>query len=385
MNWHMFSNEDNLVGNDRLYNKFLDIYVLHPRTHIKDGRALYTDYEVHVKTNHPEFAIKESQVRRRYSEFVWLKNRLGINDVMMSTAPSLPGKRYFGRFKDPFLLQRQFGLQSFMNNVVEVNPFLSDPALHLFLQTDLLVEQMERYLEHCSLLSNIRDRIIMLQKNREQKAKEKETQTTQEYEHSYTKTLNLKKTLSSDCIYSMKKKNMSSCEKHGGKGWSQYLGDDFRPSIVKTDRDVTDFSSGASNFHTRMTATAHVLPGGQLCLPDDNVDMPLPSPTLIHRRSVSWHGNERDVIDLLLDSYDILPKLPAEAYVDDSMSFSQTSKLESSVSGTNQDDSSDDGTEIDISKRLSEYTIVPLPPTNNFSRETTRGFHHSFSGSYDER
>lgn len=84
----------------------------------------------------------------------------------------------------------------------------------------------------------------MLQKNREQKAKEKETQTTQEYEHSYTKTLNLKKTLSSDCIYSMKKKNMSSCEKHGGKGWSQYLGDDFRPSIVKTDRDVTDFSSG---------------------------------------------------------------------------------------------------------------------------------------------
>ena len=36
-----------------------------------------------LQTNHPEFALEETSVRRRYREFVWLKNRLGMNDVMM--------------------------------------------------------------------------------------------------------------------------------------------------------------------------------------------------------------------------------------------------------------------------------------------------------------
>ena len=40
-------------------------------------------YFLFLQTNHPEFALKESIVRRRYSEFVWLKQRFGLNDVMM--------------------------------------------------------------------------------------------------------------------------------------------------------------------------------------------------------------------------------------------------------------------------------------------------------------
>jgi len=35
-----------------------------------------------------------------------------------STAPSLPGKKYVGRFKDPFLMKRQMGLQNFMNKYI---------------------------------------------------------------------------------------------------------------------------------------------------------------------------------------------------------------------------------------------------------------------------
>ena len=36
----------------------------------------YTDYEVRMKTNLPVFRVKESSVRRRYSDFEWLRNEL---------------------------------------------------------------------------------------------------------------------------------------------------------------------------------------------------------------------------------------------------------------------------------------------------------------------
>ena len=73
---------------------FLEIDVGNPQTH-GFGRARYTDYEVHVRvctrvarrlmgwlilaqpqTNLPVFKLKDSKVRRRYSDFVWLREEL---------------------------------------------------------------------------------------------------------------------------------------------------------------------------------------------------------------------------------------------------------------------------------------------------------------------
>lgn len=44
-----------------------------------------------------------------------MQNDLNFVMIFFRTAPSLPGKRYVGRFKDTFLKERQQGLQNFMN------------------------------------------------------------------------------------------------------------------------------------------------------------------------------------------------------------------------------------------------------------------------------
>jgi len=54
---------------------FLEIDVINPITH-GIGNKRYTDYEVRMKTNLPVFRVKESSVRRRYSDFEWLRCEL---------------------------------------------------------------------------------------------------------------------------------------------------------------------------------------------------------------------------------------------------------------------------------------------------------------------
>ena len=49
--------------------------MINPITHGVAGKR-YTDYEVRLKTNLPVFRVKESSVRRRYSDFEWLRNEL---------------------------------------------------------------------------------------------------------------------------------------------------------------------------------------------------------------------------------------------------------------------------------------------------------------------
>lgn len=54
---------------------FLEIEVVNPITH-GVGKNRYTDYEVRLRTNLPVFKHKESSVRRRYSDFEWLRTEL---------------------------------------------------------------------------------------------------------------------------------------------------------------------------------------------------------------------------------------------------------------------------------------------------------------------
>jgi len=54
---------------------FLEIEVCDAQTH-GYGRKRYTDYEVKMSTNLPVFRLKSSSVRRRYSDFEWLRGEL---------------------------------------------------------------------------------------------------------------------------------------------------------------------------------------------------------------------------------------------------------------------------------------------------------------------
>ncbi|XP_065072001.1 sorting nexin-10A-like [Rhopilema esculentum] len=114
----------------------------------KNGKR-YTDFEICLKSNSKAFTIGRSSVRRRYSDFVWLRNWLSENNEGFSSirkTPSLPPKKLIGRFEVEFIQNRMKGLQRFLRKVIEQNVFLSDKALHLFLQSNLSVKQIENYL-----------------------------------------------------------------------------------------------------------------------------------------------------------------------------------------------------------------------------------------------
>jgi len=97
---------------------------------------------VTTTTTFPEYKEKEFSVRRRYKEFVVLRNilkdklnergkRLTLANLPGNTLTSFLGS---GRFDDEFVEQRRKGLEEFMNSVVN-HPFSRfEKALQDFLQ-----------------------------------------------------------------------------------------------------------------------------------------------------------------------------------------------------------------------------------------------------------
>ncbi|XP_052313367.1 sorting nexin-12-like isoform X6 [Oncorhynchus keta] len=83
-------------------------------THVGDGKT--------NETNLPIFKLKDSTVRRRYSDFEWLKNELERDSKIV--VPPLPGKALKrqlpfrgdeGIFEDAFIEERRVGLEQFIN------------------------------------------------------------------------------------------------------------------------------------------------------------------------------------------------------------------------------------------------------------------------------
>ena len=123
------------------------VEVRNPVNHIETGKK-YTDFEICIKTTNIAFIIPQSYVRRRYSDFVWLRSWLAKNngDFMNKEMPKLPPKKLVNRFDHEFLKDRMSGLQTFLRSVILHNVFLSDKALHLFLQSGIPVNQINDYL-----------------------------------------------------------------------------------------------------------------------------------------------------------------------------------------------------------------------------------------------
>ncbi|XP_066932522.1 uncharacterized protein [Clytia hemisphaerica] len=130
-------------GRNKTHQEYIKITVRNPRTHISRDKALYTDYEIRIETNNIAFACTDSCVRRRYSDFQWLRNRLLSQFALERSLPELPPKKVFGRFKRQFLKNRQKGLQAFLEDITGQSTYLSDIAVHLFLQTSLSVSEIQ--------------------------------------------------------------------------------------------------------------------------------------------------------------------------------------------------------------------------------------------------
>ena len=85
-------------------------------------------------------------------------------------------------------------------------------------------------------LSNIRDRIIALQKTHEQK---QENESNRDQKQIYNiKTVGITKSQSADSILSMEVKDDRIKQDEGGRGWSQFIGD------ATAEPDVTDYNKG---------------------------------------------------------------------------------------------------------------------------------------------
>ncbi|CCF57496.1 hypothetical protein KAFR_0C05050 [Kazachstania africana CBS 2517] len=133
---------------------FLEIEVTNPITHHTNNgeytNETFTDYEIICKTNLPNFKLKYSKVRRRYSDFEFFKkcllkemNLLGNSSYNSSriNIPHLPGKIFLSnRFNNEVIEERRQGLNKWLNSVA-THPLLqsSSHILVRFIQNEKFI------------------------------------------------------------------------------------------------------------------------------------------------------------------------------------------------------------------------------------------------------
>ncbi|XP_026149879.1 sorting nexin-10B [Mastacembelus armatus] len=122
----------------------ISVWVRDPRIQKNDFWHAYIDYEICLHTDSVFFTKKISSVRRRYSEFVWLRQKLQANSLLMVQLPELPPKNpFFSLNNGHQITERMKGLQTFLEKILQSPLLLSDSCLHLFLQSELSVSKME--------------------------------------------------------------------------------------------------------------------------------------------------------------------------------------------------------------------------------------------------
>ncbi|KAG8010126.1 Sorting nexin-10A [Nibea albiflora] len=122
----------------------ISVWVRDPRIRKNDFWHAYIDYEICLHTDSVCFTKKISSVRRRYSEFVWLRQKLQANSMLMVQLPELPPKNpFFSLNNAQQITERMKGLQRFLEQILHNPLLLSDSCLHLFLQSQLSVSKMQ--------------------------------------------------------------------------------------------------------------------------------------------------------------------------------------------------------------------------------------------------
>nr|GLL24706.1 sorting nexin 1-like isoform X3 [Ipomoea trifida] len=102
-----------------------------------NGVQAYISYKVIAKTNLPEYQAQEKIVIRRYSDFVWLRDRL-FEKYKGIFIPPLPEKNTVEkfRFSAEFIEMRRQALDIFINRVASHNGLRQSEDLRIFLQAD---------------------------------------------------------------------------------------------------------------------------------------------------------------------------------------------------------------------------------------------------------
>ncbi|XP_014689353.1 sorting nexin-11 isoform X1 [Equus asinus] len=135
--------QDPRVQNEGSWNSYVDYKIfLHVSASDFSAGQHSPGLRASGETNSKAFTAKTSCVRRRYREFVWLRKQLQRNAGLVPV-PELPGKSTFFGNSDEFIEKRRQGLQHFLEKVLQSVVLLSDSQLHLFLQSQLSVPEIE--------------------------------------------------------------------------------------------------------------------------------------------------------------------------------------------------------------------------------------------------
>ncbi|XP_062385223.1 sorting nexin-10A [Sardina pilchardus] len=128
---------------DGLKKEFICVCVRDPHSHKEDYWHTHIDYEICLYTNSMCFRKKTSCVRRRYSEFVWLRQRLQENEILIDLPKLPPWNPFFSLSNTCQVAERMKGLQKFLEDVLQTSLFLSDSRVHLFLQSHLNIMKID--------------------------------------------------------------------------------------------------------------------------------------------------------------------------------------------------------------------------------------------------
>eukprot|EP01089_Gocevia_fonbrunei_P010955 TRINITY_DN23994_c0_g1_i1.p1 TRINITY_DN23994_c0_g1~~TRINITY_DN23994_c0_g1_i1.p1 ORF type:complete len:174 (-),score=29.07 TRINITY_DN23994_c0_g1_i1:87-608(-) len=134
------------IAGDYQEEEYISITVTEPQDIEVGGKKIHTTYLITTETTFPQYKTKEFSVRRRYSDFVWLRAKL--KDTMErskkgknkgGTIPFLPGNTLSslvgsGRFDPAFIEERRQGLERFIISVANHVICRFDTGLHAFLQ-----------------------------------------------------------------------------------------------------------------------------------------------------------------------------------------------------------------------------------------------------------
>ncbi|KAG2686644.1 hypothetical protein I3843_09G016200 [Carya illinoinensis] len=121
---------------------YLSVSVTDP-VKLGNGVQAYISYRVITKTNLPEYQGPEKIVIRRYSDFVWLRDRLfeKYKGIFIPPLPEKSAVEKF-RFSAEFIEMRRQALDIFVNRIASHHELQQSEDLRTFLQAD--EETMER-------------------------------------------------------------------------------------------------------------------------------------------------------------------------------------------------------------------------------------------------
>ncbi|CAK7341881.1 unnamed protein product [Dovyalis caffra] len=121
---------------------YLSVSVTDP-VKLGNGVQAYISYRVITKTNLPEYQGHEKIVIRRYSDFVWLRDRLfdKYKGVFIPPLPEKSAVEKF-RFSAEFIEMRRRGLDIFVNRIASHQQLQQSEDLRTFLQEDEEVSEI---------------------------------------------------------------------------------------------------------------------------------------------------------------------------------------------------------------------------------------------------